>query len=196
MVSPQPPHLIELQYNVAGLLQEPTGSVRTTDVKVPISQLSQIDESVDVMAPFAGTVRLLNASDSILARIEGDTVLRLTCARCLEPFAHALHIDLEEEFRPRIDIFTGAVLPNVGEDASLIINEYHVLDLSEVLRQAMLLTQPLPPLCRDDCAGLCPTCGVNKNLETCDCHTVEIDSRWAALSALSQNDSNNLSGVK
>jgi len=189
MVSTNLPHFSELQYNVAGLLQETAGGMRTADVHVPISRLDQLDESVDVVAPFVGTVRLLKASTNVLARLVGETTVRLTCARCLEPFSYVLHIDLEEEFRPSVDINSGAAITDTGDDLALVINKHHVLDMTEILRQAMLLSLPLPPLCREDCQGLCPDCGANLNEESCNCQNDDIDPRWAALSALIVSDS-------
>jgi uncharacterized protein len=53
-----------------------------------------------------------------------------------------------------------------------------------VVRDACILDLPLAPLCRADCAGLCPECGVNRNLEQCSCDA-PTDPRWDALRALS-----------
>jgi len=52
------------------------------------------------------------------------------------------------------------------------------------VRDALLLEMPLAPLHDPNCAGLCPTCGVNRNLTHCECVTKEIDPRWAALRSL------------
>ena len=57
------------------------------------------------------------------------------------------------------------------------------LDLEPLARDAVLLDLPLAPLCRDDCAGLCPTCGANRNIESCEC-AAPTDPRWAALDGL------------
>lgn len=184
MVSTNLSHLIDLQFNVAGLLKETIGGTRTFDVKVPVSQLDQIDESFDVTAPFVGTVHFLKTNNSVLTHLTGHTTLKMTCARCLEPFEQEFDIDIQEEFVPSIDIASGAVITERGDDEALVINEHHVLDLTEVLRQAIILSMPLTPLCREDCKGLCPICGINKNYETCDCQEEEIDPRWASLSIL------------
>jgi uncharacterized protein len=53
-----------------------------------------------------------------------------------------------------------------------------------MVRDALLLDLPAKPLCRDDCAGLCATCGIDRNHGSCDCHTEELDPRWAALRSL------------
>ena len=58
------------------------------------------------------------------------------------------------------------------------------LDLAPMARDTVLLELPLAPLCREDCAGICPTCGADRNTAPCDCTTDPADPRWAALDAL------------
>jgi uncharacterized protein len=65
-----------------------------------------------------------------------------------------------------------------------LIDEHHILDLSEVIRQGLWLAIPMEILCRPDCAGLCPRCGGNRNLGECNCDQAAIDPRWGALQAL------------
>ena len=62
------------------------------------------------------------------------------------------------------------------------------LDLAPMARQAALLELDDERLCRDDCAGLCPQCGIDRNVETCDCDTEVKDHRWAALDGLVLDD--------
>ncbi len=52
------------------------------------------------------------------------------------------------------------------------------------MRDALLLDLPVAPLCRDDCAGLCPSCGIDRNQSTCDCDMTIPDPRWDALREL------------
>jgi len=60
---------------------------------------------------------------------------------------------------------------------------HDLLDLAPLARDAILLDLPLAPLCREDCAGLCPYCGIDLNDETCDCQG-PVDPRWATLDEL------------
>ena len=82
---------------------------------------------------------------------------------------------------PTIDINTGAKLPEPDETGSFTIDEHHILDLTEAIRQYRVMALPMKPLCREECAGLCPTCGKNLNTGPCDCPANEIDPRWAKL---------------
>jgi uncharacterized protein len=72
-----------------------------------------------------------------------------------------------------------------GEDEEAFsIDRNHIVDLSELIRQTLLVNLPLQPLCRAECAGLCPQCGKNLNEGPCDCPTETVDPRFAALESL------------
>ena len=61
----------------------------------------------------------------------------------------------------------------------------HLTDLGEMVREQVLLALPLRRLCREECRGLCPSCGVNRNADSCDCHPAEtVDERLAVLRKL------------
>ena len=82
-----------------------------------------------------------------------------------------------------MDIVSGASLNVPDEPGCFTIDEHFILDLTEAVRQCALLTSPMKPLCKDDCAGLCPVCGRNLK-EQCDCRAEAIDPRWSKLAKL------------
>ncbi len=184
MVSTESIHLQDLQFNVAGLLKGPVGEKREYDFRIPVSQLDQLDESFDVTGSFIGAVRFMKTTETVFSELHGELTVHLDCARCLKPFDSEIEIHSEEEFRPTVDISTGRVIDDTGEDEALVINEQHILDLTEIMRQAIILALPITPFCQQDCAGLCPICGVNRNEEQCTCEDIDIDPRWDALSTL------------
>jgi uncharacterized protein len=103
----------------------------------------------------------------------------------LESFSTTVDFTLEEEFHPTIDISTGAKLPSEdGKDEATLIDDQHIIDLLEVMRQDILLALPPRPLCKPDCAGLCSQCGQNLNEGPCTCEQPLDDPRWEALRAL------------
>ena len=175
-------NLDSLQFNIAGLLTGPKGGTRSYELYIPVSELDRLDEGFDVVAPFQGTVRFLWTNQRILARVSGDTVVAMQCSRCLETFEQPIHIEIEEAFVPAVDIVTGLPLQRDEMDQALLIDEHHILDLSEIIRQSILLALPMTPLCRPDCKGFCPICGTNLNYESCSCQETDVDPRWAALS--------------
>jgi len=167
-----------MQINVSQLLKEPIGSSRDYD----------IDEMVDVTGDDSGGkvqggVRLVRTHRGILIQGKLRAEVELTCSRCLSLFNCPLTINFEEEYIPTIDVASGAPLPSPAEPGSFVIDEHHVVDLTEAIRQYTLLAIPMKPLCREDCAGLCPNCGQNLNKGPCDCPPT-IDPRWSELSKL------------
>jgi uncharacterized protein len=174
-----------MQINVAQLLRAPIGSVRDYDIK------QVIDITGDgVSSLVQGQVRLMRTNRSILAKGTLDTEAELTCSRCLGQFECPLVMKLEEEYYPTTDVITGAPVPVPDEPGLFIIDEHHVLDLTEAVRQYALLAIPMKPLCKEDCAGLCPYCGHNLNRGLCGCTSQKTDPRWAELSKLKKEKGN------
>ena len=171
-----------MRYNVAQLLKEQSGHTRHYTLHEDIGAL---DPEIVPLSALDGNVQLIRTADGVFVLGDLHTSLELTCARCLTQFALPLKFSLEEEFRPTIDIHTGATLPLTTDDETATrIDAHHEIDLSEVVRQNILLTIPPRPICRTKCAGLCPTCGKNWNEGPCDCKTEEIDPRLEKLKEL------------
>lgn len=173
-----------LEFNVAQLLKESTGAVRNYEVNTDLEGDFD-DEDLKIVVPLTGQVRLLRTGPNILATGELQTSIEKSCGRCLTSFTAPVAIELEEEFFPTLDIITGAVItqPPEIEEANLI-NEQHILDLSEVVRQELLVASSSQLYCRPDCKGLCPTCGQDLNVGSCNCHDEDVDPRWTGLQTL------------
>jgi len=170
-----------MQMNVSQLLKEYIGSTRNYNV----------DEAVDFSdndIRVCGGVRLTRTDKGILAQGKLQTELNLSCSRCLSPFSCPLTLEIEEEYFPMMDVVTGASLPPPEESGCFTIDEHHIIDLTEAIRQYIMLVMPMKPLCGEDCAGLCPSCGHNLNKGRCDCPPQSINPRWAKLSALTSVD--------
>ena len=169
-----------LQFNVAQLLKQPSGTRRIYDIDA--DHLSSLDDEVQVVAPFTGQVRLTRVGDGILVTGELETTVELECSRCLSALQTETRFEIEEEFRPTLDIQSGSRIPQEpDQDVATLIDEGHILDLAEVVRQGLLLSLPPSPVCRPGCLGLCPQCGQDQNEGRCDCESEAIDPRWAAL---------------
>ncbi len=168
-----------MRYSVAQLLKEHTGATRHYEVSEDIRGL---DPEIQPRQPLTGDVTFMRTVDGILATGHLRTVVEMECSRCLRAVVVPVDFDVEETFLPTIDVVTGHALPIPEDvDPAALIDEHHILDLSEVIRQDILLALPVRPLCREDCLGLCPVCGQNWNEGTCDCETAEPDPRWAGL---------------
>lgn len=103
-------------------------------------------------------------------------VLEVECRRCLRDLGWPLEIDLEYRFDP-------AVSDDESEEGVFGMDaEAPAIDLTPALREELLLAAPAYPVCRDDCRGLCPRCGADRNeVGSCGCGGGEPDPRWDAL---------------
>lgn len=108
-------------------------------------------------------------------KAEQRTRAILTCSRCLSPFEMVLTGEWTQEFTNRED--------RADEEKIRFVREDH-LDLTPCIWEAVLLDLPYAPVCREDCKGLCPECGVDRNKEICSCRTERIDPRLAVLKEL------------
>ncbi|MBI2288242.1 MAG: DUF177 domain-containing protein [Chloroflexi bacterium] len=170
-----------VQINVAQQLKSPIGSTQTHGVN------AVVDITIDNSLVY-GEVRLIRTNRGILVRGTLHTDIELTCSRCLSLFSCPLTINIEEEFFPTIDAVTGTTLPLPDEPDCFTIDEHNILDLTEAIRQYALMAIPMKPLCRNDCAGLCPGCGRNLNQMTCNCPPQVVNSRWSKLTQLALLD--------
>lgn len=169
-----------MRFHVAQLLKAGIGATRTYELHEADVEVAD-DGS---RGPVEGTVTLLRTKSGILLR----AALRLrcpdACSRCLTPIDVPVELQIEEEYLPTVDVLTGAVRPRPEEPGAFVIDEHHILDLAEAVRQYRVLALPMQPLCRPDCAGLCPVCGHNLNESACACDRDEYDPRWGTLAKL------------
>jgi len=163
--------------NVAQLLKSPIGTER----KYEVNEAFEINGTETLVK---GDVSFTRTDRSILVKGIFNAEIELACSRCLEKIINPLEVKFEEEYFPTIDIISGALLARPEEPGAFSINEHHVIDLSEAVRQYAIAAIPMKPLCRTDCAGICPTCGHDLNEGSCTCLSQEIDLRWAKLKKL------------
>lgn len=194
-----------MQFNVAQLLKEPIGAVRRFEL---VEDISELDPELAPLGPLVGNVELIRIHSGILARANLSTALQVTCNRCVEPIAMPVRFTVEESFRPLTEVHTGRYIAPTEfegeeedlEDEALIIDEHHILDLSEVVRQSIWLNLPMYPSCNWIGAGVCPNYTQylqdiralqeesGEDIRTGDDEVV--DPRWAALLALRKEQDN------
>ena len=168
-----------MQINISQLLKETFGTVRNYKINETIDIAGDGNERL-----VQGEVRLFRTPRGILVKGLLRTEVNLTCSRCLNSFSYPVTLNIEEEYTPTVDVLSGTPLPSPEEASSFNIDEHHVIDLTEAIRQYSLLATPMKPLCREDCNGLCLKCGHNLNQGACSCPKQEIDPRWSELSKL------------
>lgn len=167
--------------NVAQLLKSPVGTTRHFQFR---EEPPLYAPDVSLASALEGSAHLTRTSRGILVESTFTTSVKQRCSRCLEPCETAVEGHISEEFLPTTDIVTGElVLPEDGEE-NYLIDRDHILDLTEAVRQEILLQIPLQPLHSPECLGLCPQCGQNLNRGRCGCQgpgqrsPFEVLARW------------------
>jgi uncharacterized protein len=173
-------------FNVAGLLREPPGAVRQHRLR---DRYVTLGRDVELAGPLDGQLRFQRTNRGILVRGRMEAPMRRTCARCLEPYVEVARVEISEEYLPSIDPDTGTPLPEPVEgDGARQIDAHHEIDLVPVLREEFALAEPMHPLCRPDCPGLCVECGARLDERHVAHATAEIDPRLAVLARLLERD--------
>jgi len=140
------------------------------------------DATLTGKTEFSGETQRIDGKAHIRGTVKAD--FELNCTRCLEPVAK--HIDVSFD-----DVFVDASEEPDANESEVGIEELDEsplpdgkIDIAEVVREQILLALPDQVFCKEDCKGLCPKCGANRNLIDCKCADDEIDPRWAALKNL------------
>jgi uncharacterized protein len=133
-----------------------------------------------------GAAELLDRAGSRTIRVRGEIQGRLeaNCSRCLEPMVQAFDDSFDLYYYPMSLIARNESVPIDRQDTDLGFYEGRGVELADVVREQVMLWLPMRGLCREDCKGICPACGVNRNRESCSCAENLVDSRWDALKGL------------
>jgi uncharacterized protein len=146
-------------------LQGPTDTIVVTETVVPAGSQMTVN------------VLLEAVSDGVLVSGDVQVGWNAECRRCLIPVNGSSNATFREMY---------SLHPVEGETYPI---KHEQVDIELVAREAILLDLPLAPLCREECAGLCLTCGADLNDSPCSCANAPTDARWAALDGLFAQDS-------
>jgi uncharacterized protein len=159
------------------------------DVELPPGSIEFLDPKLKQSAPLHASGQAELVIDALREiRVKGQVQVRLQmeCDRCLEPTVFPVDSSFELYYRP--------VAEGYGEEKSLDAGEAEMgfyegdgLELNDVLREFVLLALPMRKLCDENCQGICPVCGQNRNQSECSCQTAAGDDRWAALKEIRKN---------
>ncbi|MBO4352745.1 MAG: DUF177 domain-containing protein [Eggerthellaceae bacterium] len=130
---------------------------------IPLIEAGPDDLRFD--APISYALDITNTGEALLVQGSASGVATVACARCLE--------DVRYELDGQIDGYILLDEPDYDEDDDSfefeVLSPDHIIDLEPLVCAALIMDAPLVPLCREDCAGLCPTCGANLNEGPCGC---------------------------
>ncbi len=160
-------------------------AIRFDEVFVP----GHIDYEIEGLSQAAGlhvkgVASLLDTEIHVQGRL--GTEVKLVCARCLEPVRQVVDRVFDLFYHPIADCPNEEELHVPKGEEELGFYQGEGLLLEDVAKEQVILALPMRTLCRDDCRGLCPQCGCNRNRESCGCAEKAADPRWEALKKISK----------
>ncbi len=139
-------------------------------------EISPEEMAIEGLVSLKGCIS--NAGDVLLLQVSMSAKVKRMCGRCLKIFTGAAQAEVIEKFYP-------ASAENIENDA--FVYDSDVIDITEPLREGLLLAEPMQALCKPDCRGLCPVCGADLNDGDCGCDRFAADPRLAALKQFIKN---------
>lgn len=170
-----------MKVSVASLLKQPIGAHAEYRVmESPIAPRGDNSGLLDTGATaIDAEIQATHTDPGALLEGEARASVAQTCSRCLRPIESAVTARFAEQYYATLHVESGARLAEAPSDAKTIGSDFRI-DLTPLLREELLLAMPQAPLCRPDCAGLCPVCGEDLN-ERPHTHDEAADDRWAKL---------------
>ena len=153
----------------------PPGAIQFLDPKLRQAGPLAVQGSAELLPNSGGEIRVRGR---LSVRMEAE------CDVCLDIAAYPLEVEFDLFYQPAA---AGPRKEEVAlrlEDSELDFYEGEGLELEDVLREQVLLALPMHRVCREDCQGICPVCGANRNRVQCGCRQKAPDDRWAALREL------------
>ena len=153
---------------------------------VPASEFDFSPEEAIITEEVHVDVKLEKMRKDILLRGSIYTHLELECSRCLKRFLYPVSEDFQTIFQPFSPRTTEEEVELAREDLDVAFYREDIIDLTEIVREQILLSIPMIAVCDQSCRGLCPHCGQDLNQGKCLCAAEEVDPRWHKLQDLAK----------
>jgi uncharacterized protein len=146
--------------------------------------LNPVDERISLTQPatVSGKVRL--AGNEVFVNGHVETRAQVECDRCLKPVEIPVNTDFALEYIPGSEYESGGAAELTEAEMSVSVFDGQAIDVAAIVKEQIVLAVPTRMLCREDCKGICPECGADRNKGDCSCTTNDTDPRWAALKNL------------
>ncbi len=143
------------------------------------------EQDYRVLDPVVLEATAVRTRDTVGIAGRAATTLEMSCSRCLEGFPVPVTATFDLAYMPSDEAPAGGGEVEVGDqDINTAYYEHGQINLADLIHEQLYLVLPMKPLCKDDCLGLCPVCGANRNITSCSCTTTWTDPRLAGLKAL------------
>ena len=152
------------------------------EVKVPPAEIDLELEEAQFVEEIHGHLQLSRRVEDVYVKGSFSTSVQVECRCCIEPFLNSISGDIEVQFYPT-DVATSSDPWQADTGERYYLGD--TIDLSDEVRQSLIIEVPNWPLCSETCKGLCPQCGQNLNAADCGCYiSEESSSPFAALAEL------------
>jgi uncharacterized protein len=161
-----------------GSVGQAIGTSQSFHFNCPIAKISEdnetlwLDDNIEVQGEVVNNGRVLAVTGTIFGTAKGN------CNRCLKEFVKPVEVSFAENYRQADD--------HVCMEGDDVFFQGDEIDITDLVRETLLLSEPLKMLCSEECKGLCPKCGADLNTHPCSCERDVIDPRLAALQQLLQ----------
>ncbi|WP_018757763.1 YceD family protein [Paenibacillus terrigena] len=170
-----------MNFNIRELMSKDT--TITFDQSIDMNRIIEGRPDITYISPVKVELTVRPEMGGVIdVRGELNAELKLHCSRCLTPFAKSYVIPFHERFK----LADSPEEAEADEDFEFVSEER--VDLTPYMEAEMYMNLPYAPLCDEDCQGLCPTCGNNRNDKPCGCSNEKIDPRLAALQDFFKKD--------
>jgi uncharacterized protein len=150
----------------------PPGEIQFLDGKLRQAGPLRATGVAEVLPNTGGEIRVVGR---LAVRMEAE------CDRCLDVAQYPVDVEFDLFYEPAGAGPEGHEVALDAGESEVDFYEGEGLELEDVLREQILLALPMQRICREDCKGICPVCGQNRNLADCGCQLKSPDDRWAAL---------------
>jgi len=147
-------------------------------------ELSLEDPDLRLVEPVEVRGRVQRKGGEVQVSGTLKTKVEAPCARCLKPVGVPISTEFSERFVTAVRWRSEGEHELAPEDLNLALFDGEAIDLDQLVREEILLATPVQVFCREDCKGLCPVCGSDRNVTACGCESQQVDSRWEKLKDL------------
>jgi len=150
------------------------------DVKRAFADFFEPSDGIDAVGDMEANLHISQTGESYFVTGKTSGTVRLECGRCLKEYEYPLEVKLGATFLP---VGEGGVGDEII-DVDSYVYENDKLEVSTLIRDNMIFAIPLKQLCKEECKGLCPKCGIDRNESSCECPEREVDARLSVLQKL------------
>ncbi len=146
------------------------------ELKLPVAvNESAVPDIADVF------IRLFRFGKKVLVEGSVKVSVSLACSRCLNEFSYPLDMSFREEYTPAEDIGAEGEQELTAGELGTGFYSNDRIDIPDIVKEQVLLSLPMKPLCKSECKGMCAGCGKDLNKGPCECGAGETDPRLAPL---------------